>query len=93
MLCLRWFSHRCLPLAPFLTYFVYHPSFLSLNAPKASAEGACIICKMGYCYRVWLVTVVVVCVVTVVLLIWLLLEVWLVTVVRVVSNDGALPCS
>ena len=30
--------------------------------PKASAEGACIISKMGYCYGVWLVTEVVVCV-------------------------------
>ena len=30
-------------------------------------------------------------VVTAVLLIWLLMEVWLVTVVCVVSNDGALP--
>ena len=39
----------------------------------------------------WLVTVVLVCVVTAVLLIWLLMEVWLVTVVCVVSNDGALP--
>ena len=56
-------------------------------------EGACILSKLGYCYGVWLVIVVNVCVVTVVLLIWLLLEVWLVTVVRVVSNDGALPCS
>ena len=34
-------------------------------APKASAEGACILAEMGYCYGVWLVTVVVVCVVTV----------------------------
>ena len=56
-------------------------------------EGACILREIGYCYEVRLVTVVVVCVVTVMLLIWLLLEVWLVTVVRVVSNDGALPCS
>ena len=56
-------------------------------------EGACILSKLGYWYGVWLVIVVNVCVVTVVLLIWLLLEVWLVTVVRVVSNDGALPCS
>ena len=22
-------------------------------APKASAEGACILSKMGYCYEVW----------------------------------------
>ena len=34
-------------------------------APKASAEGACILSKMSYCYEVWLVTVVVVCLVTV----------------------------
>ena len=63
----------------------------SLIAPKASAEAACIISKMGYCDGMWLVTVVLVCVVTAVLLIWLLMEVWLVTVVCVVSNDGALP--
>ena len=36
-------------------------------APKASAEGACILSKMGDCNKVWLVTVVVVCVVTVML--------------------------
>ena len=34
-------------------------------APKASAEGACILSKLGDSYEVWLVTVVVVCVVTV----------------------------
>ena len=63
----------------------------SLIAPNASEEAACIISKMGYCYGMWLVTVVLVCVVTAVLLIWLLMEVWLVTIVCVVSNDGALP--
>ena len=36
-------------------------------APKASAEGACILSKMGYYFRVWLVTEIVVCVVTVML--------------------------
>ena len=35
-------------------------------APKASAEGACILAKMGDCYGVWLVTVVAVCVVTII---------------------------
>ena len=25
-------------------------------APKASAEGACILAEMGYCYRMWMVT-------------------------------------
>ena len=34
-------------------------------ATKASAEGTCTLSKNGYCYKVWLVTVVVVCVVTV----------------------------
>ena len=42
-------------------------------APKASAEGACILAEMGNCYGVRLVTVIMVCVVTVMLLIWLLL--------------------
>ena len=37
-------------------------------APKASAEGACILAEMGYCYEEWLVTVLLVCVVTVLLL-------------------------
>ena len=41
---------------------------LSFIAPKASAEGACILAEMGNYYGVWLVTVVVVCVVTVMLL-------------------------
>ena len=36
-------------------------------APKASAEGACILSKMGYYFRVWLVTEIVVCAVTVML--------------------------
>ena len=38
--------------------------FRQLLAPKASAEGACILTEMGNCYEVWLMTVVVVCVVT-----------------------------
>ena len=41
--------------------------FIVLIAPKASAEGACILSKMGYYFRVWLVTEIVVCVVTVML--------------------------
>ena len=36
-------------------------------APKASAEGACILSEIGYYFRVWLVTEIVVCVVTVML--------------------------
>ena len=36
-----------------------------LIAPKASAEGACILTEMGNCYEVCLMTVVVVYVVTV----------------------------
>ena len=30
--------------------------YFNLIAPKASAEGACILAEMGYCYGVWLVT-------------------------------------
>ena len=37
------------------------------DCSKASAEGAYILSKMGYCYRVWLVTVIMVRVVTVML--------------------------
>ena len=33
----------------------YIPS-IAVIAPKASAEGACILAEMGYCYGVWLVT-------------------------------------
>ena len=40
---------------------------LTIIAPKASGEGACILSKMGYCYGVWLVTVIMVRVVTVML--------------------------
>ena len=36
-------------------------------ASKASAEGACILAEIGYCYGVWLVTVIMVCVLTVML--------------------------
>ena len=39
--------------------------YAPIIAPKASAEGACILSKLGDSYEVWLVTVVVVCVVTV----------------------------
>ena len=51
----------------------HHPSTplsTSFIAPKASAEGACILSKLGDSYEVWLVTVVVVCVVTV--MVWVL---------------------
>ena len=36
-------------------------SIKRLIAPKASAEGACILTEMGYRYGVWLVTVIMVC--------------------------------
>ena len=42
-------------LCSFYTFFI---------APKASAEGACILSKMGYCFRVWLITEIVVFLVT-----------------------------
>ena len=45
----------------------YQYSGIFVIAPKASAEGACILSKMGYYFRVWLVTEIVVCVVTVML--------------------------
>ena len=53
----------------------------SFIAPKVSAKRACILTEMGYCYGVWLVTVIMVCVVIVVLVIFVTVyEVWLVTV-------------
>ena len=42
-------------------------AFAAVIAPKASAEGACILSKMGYYFRVLLGTEIVVCVVTVML--------------------------
>ena len=48
-------------------FSLVHIGQLLFIAPKASAEGACILSKMGYYFRVWLVTEIVVCVVTVML--------------------------
>ena len=56
------FSLIALLLLPILLLFFYF-----FIVPKASAEGACILSKMGYYFRVWLVTEIVVCVVTVML--------------------------
>ena len=50
--------------------YLYIPNHFRFIAPKASAEGACILSKLGDSYEVWLVTVVVVCVVTV--MVWVL---------------------
>ena len=66
--CECWNMGRIYILVANLGVSCWH--FLTVIAPKASAEGACILSKLGDSYEVWLVTVVVVCVVTV--MVWVL---------------------